>query len=260
MKNTFLFACCFVMCASAVAQTKNDSVRVLFIGNSYTYYNNLPETVQNIAASQKIKLSYKANTPGGCTLKKHFQNKKETADIKQGGWDFVILQEQSVAPAKPTEIVAAETYTYAFKMDSLIHVYNPKAQVIFYMTWGHKDGSLKSVDNYPIIDTYNGMQDRLKTSYLEMTYKNNAWCAPVGMAWQRVRSERPDYLLYSPDRRHPSPLGSYLAANVIFTTMFQKTFQSQYTKDFSPEQAEYIQQIAQQTVFNNMELLNLNKK
>lgn len=260
MKNISLFAYLFFVCVCVTAQTKNDSVRVLFIGNSYTYYNNLPETVQKIAATQKIKLSYKANTPGGCTLKKHFLNKEEINDIKQGGWNFVVLQEQSVAPAKPTETVAAETYTYAHKLDSLIHVYNPNAQLIFYMTWGHKDGSLEPVAKYPIVNTYGGMQDRLKTSYLEMAYQNNAGCAPVGMAWQRVRAERPDYLLYLPDRSHPSPLGSYLAANVLFTTMFQRPFQSQYTNGFAPELAEYIQQVAQQTVFNNLELLNLKKK
>ena len=61
------------------------------------------------------------------------------------------------------------------------------------MTWAHKDGCLSPIADYPLIDTYTGMQERLKTSYLEMAYQNNAWCAPVGMVWQQVRRERPDY-------------------------------------------------------------------
>ena len=104
------------------------------------------------------------------------------------------------------------------------------------------------------------MQMRLITSYLEMAYINYAWCAPVGMAWQRVRRERPDYTLYRPDLSHPSDLGSYLAANVIFTVIYQRRYQTDYVMNIQREQAEYIQQVAQQTVFDNLELLNITKK
>jgi hypothetical protein len=101
------------------------------------------------------------------------------------------------------------------------------------------------------------MQERIKTTYLEMTYRNNATCAPVGMAWQRVREERPDYQLYNQDLSHPSPLGTYLAANVIYTTIFTAQYQSKYTAEFPAEQAEYIQQVAQKTVLENKATLNI---
>lgn len=184
-----------------------DSVRILFIGNSYTYYHDLPHTVQEIAAhvasDHRIKLAYKALAPGGCTFGKHLENRETLENIKLGGWDYVVLQEQSAAPAKPTMTVAKETYFHARCLDSLIHEYNPQAKVVFYMTWGHKDGCQERVDDYPLIDTYAGMQERLITSYLEMAYQNDAWCAPVGMAWKRVRREHPYYTLYWPDGSHP---------------------------------------------------------
>ena len=101
------------------------------------------------------------------------------------------------------------------------------------------------------------MQERIKTTYLEMTYRNNATCAPVGMAWQRVREERPDYQLYNQDLSHPSSLGTYLAANVIYTTLFPAQYQSKYTAEFPAEQAEYIQQVAQKTVLENKTTLNI---
>lgn len=245
------------------AQTANDSIHILYIGNSYTYYHDLPRTIQNIAANIaqdfRMKLAYKAFTPGGCTFKRHLQNQDEMAAIKTGNWDYVVLQEQSTAPAKPTGIVQTETYPYARQLDSLVHVYNPKAKVIFYMTWGHKDGLRRSRGNYPLINTYQGMQDRLIISYLEMAYQNDAWCAPVGMAWKRVRAERPYNTLYWPDCSHPSVLGSYLAANVIFATIIQRPFQTTCFNGLEPELAEYIQQVAQETVFGNKELLNLEK-
>ena len=113
------------------------------------------------------------------------------------------------------------------------------------MTWGHKYGNRKPVAEYPLMNEYEGMQERLKTSYLEMTYDNDAWCAPVGMAWRTVRRERPDCILYRPDCYPPAVPGSYLAANVIFTTIFQRPYQTAFTAELPAEQAEYLQQTAQ---------------
>lgn len=247
-------------CAQGIL-TKNDSINILFIGNSYTYYNDMPRMIGEIASGigvdNRFKVGYTAVTPGGYTFSRHLQRDEEIQAIKKGGWNFVILQEQSVAPSMPTNIVAESVYPFAHQLDSLIHVYNPDAKVIFYMTWGHKDGCQQKADNYPIVETYDGMQQRIITSYLEMTYDNNAWCAPVGMAWRQVREERPYLQLYTCDRSHPSKAGSYLAANVIFSTIFRHPYQSNYTAGLSTELAEYLQQVAQNTVFQNMKLLNI---
>lgn len=238
-----------------------DSTRVLFIGNSYTYYNDMPEMLKKLAAgaanSEKRPIAYRKFTPGGCTLKRHCDNAELRKAIADGGWDFVVIQEQSSAPARHSATVARDTYPYARTLDSLVHAASPAAQVIFYMTWGHKDGCQARHDGYPLIDTYEGMQRRLADSYLEMAYDNDAWCAPVGLAWQRVRTERPYDTLYKPDRSHPSQLGSYLAANVIFATMLGRNYQSSFTAGLEPSLCEYIQTIAQETVLRNKRMLNM---
>ena len=236
-----------------------DSLRVLWVGNSYTYYNDMPSTVRQIAATQKVKLSCTRFLKGGERLSGHLKNQKLLDAIAAGGWDYVILQEQSSAPAMPTRQVAREVYPAARTLDSLVHVASPDARVIFYMTWGHKNGNRFPIPEYPPANSYGTMQERLITSYLEMAYDNDAWCAPVGMAWRRVRAERPDYVLYAQDCFHPGPLGSYLAANVIFTTIYGKPYQTACTLDFPAEQAEYIQRVAQQTVLENLTLLNIKR-
>jgi len=257
-KSSILIAWLLLIISNCNILAENaDSTRVLFIGNSYTHYNKMPETVKEIAATQKVNIAYTDVTPGGARLAQHLKSEEVIRQIKKGNWDYVILQEQSSAPAMPSRLVVENVYSAAAALDSLIHVYNKNVQVIFYMTWGHKDGCQRPIENYPLIDTYAGMQERVKISYLEMAYQNNAWCAPVGIAWQQVREERPDLILYSPDRSHPSPLGSYLAANVIFTTIYRKPYQTTVFKEQTPEVAEYIQQVAQRTVLNNLELLNI---
>lgn len=259
-KLFFTLGILFVLVSfSSYGQLKQDSLCVLFIGNSYTHFNDMPETVRKIASTQGVKLSCTQFTPGGFFLSGHLKSKELIQSIKKGGWDYVIIQEQSAAPSMPTRTVLQNTYPPAHTLDSLIRAHNEQAKVIFYMTWGHKDGCQDEVDNYPLNATYEGMQERLKTSYLEMAYQNDAWCAPVGMAWKRVRAERPDYVLYMPDCSHPSALGSYLAANVIFCTIYQRPYQTQENPGCSQEQAEYIQQVAQQTVLTNLKLLNIEK-
>lgn len=236
---------------------KQDSLRLLFIGNSYTYYNDLPQMVYEIAKTQKKKLAVRSITKGGERLRGHLKNEKVREALSEEHWDFVVLQEQSSDPARQSETVIANIYPAARELDSLVHVGSPEAKTVFYMTWGHKYGTTHKIENYPIAYTYEGMQERIKTTYLEMTYRNNAICAPVGMAWQRVREERADYQLYNQDLSHPSPLGSYLAANVIYTTLFPTQYQTSYTAGFAPEVAEYIQQTAQQTVLENKAVINL---
>lgn len=240
---------------------KEDSIRVLFIGNSYTYYHDLPDMIKQIAARagmhEKMKVLATSFTPGGSTFRRHLENPELLETLRKGGWDFVVLQEQSTAPAMQTESVARNVYPYAARLDSLARAGSKDVKVVYYMTWGHKDGYRNPAAPYPLAETYEGMQERLKTSYIEMAHASGGICAPVGLAWEKVREERPYESLYWPDRSHPSKLGTYLAANVIYAVMLGRPYQSYWTADFNPELAEYIQQVAQQTVFHNRRLLGI---
>lgn len=262
-RNILLLIALICACTSIFAANKVDTIRVVFIGNSYTYFNDLPKLLQEVAdgvpGSGKRYVDYKQFTPPDCSLKRHVQNKELIQSLKQDKWDYVVIQEQSEAPSVRTADVAKETYPYAEQLCKYAREGNPDAHIIFYMTWGHKDGTSTPVDGYPIPNSYEGMQLRLMTSYLEMAYDNNAWCAPVGMAWQEVRNQRPNLQLYMADRSHPSKAGSYLAANVIYTTILQRGYQSQFNSTLDPELAEYLQQIAQRTVLNNLTLINIKK-
>src|SRR4051812_21740267 len=97
----FIAVCCIT---PAYAGKK---LHVLFIGNSYTYVNNMPGIVADIASSMGDTLIWEMEAQGGFTLGAHFVSPMSTAKAKiaAGGWDYVVLQEQSQVPALPDALV-----------------------------------------------------------------------------------------------------------------------------------------------------------
>ena len=94
--------------------------KVLFLGNSYTYVNNLPQLIKDIALANGDTLVFDSNCPGGHTFNNHFNNATSLAKINAQAWDCVILQAQSQEPSFSPGQVAAQTLPYAIKLDSLI--------------------------------------------------------------------------------------------------------------------------------------------
>src|SRR5688572_1965497 len=93
---------CLIFClASLLLSSQNipKKISALFIGNSYTYFNNLPQLVQSLASANSDTLYADSNTPGGYTLQNHFANSTTLAKINSYPWDHVILQAQSQEPS-----------------------------------------------------------------------------------------------------------------------------------------------------------------
>jgi PKD repeat protein len=221
MKNLKLvLIAAFTSCISvSFAQTKN----VLFLGNSYTGVNNLPLLTYNLALSLGDTINYDSNTPGGYTYQGHSTNATSLAKIAQGNWDFVVLQEQSQMPSFPPSQVATEVYPYAQILFDSIKLANACAEPLFYMTWGRKNGDAGNCASYPPLCTYDGMQGRLRESYMEMSVDNGCSVSPVGAAWRYVRDNYPTIELYSADESHPSINGSYLAACVHYASIYRES-------------------------------------
>ncbi len=198
------------------------SKKVLFIGNSYTYYNNMPQITADLALSTGDTLLFDSNSPGGFTFQGHSTNSVSLNKIIQGNWDFVVLQEQSQLPSFPISQVQSDVYPFARKLDSLINKYNTCAETIFYMTWGRKNGDASNCVSYPPVCSYSGMDSLLAARYKIMADTNNALLSPVGAVWKYIRQNFPMIELYQADESHPSPAGSYLAACCFYTTVFRK--------------------------------------
>ena len=191
------------------AQTKS----ILFIGNSYTYYNNgVDQMLRNIALAEGDTLETEAFTVGAAKFSDFCNNPETFERIRSRAWDYVVLQEQSQLPAFPPSQIESECYPFAKRLCDSIRANDSCTQILFFMTWGRENGDQSNCANYPPLCTYDGMQQRLRESYVQMADDNNAIVVPVGLAWKYVRDNYPEINLYQSDESHPSVEGTYLAA------------------------------------------------
>ena len=238
----------------AYVPARSQSTSVLFIGNSYTYVNDLPQTLAGIALSKGDTLVYDSSVPGGYTFQQHSAYAPTLSKINQQAWDYVVLQEQSQLPSFSPAQVATSVLPYARKLDSLILLNDSCTETVFYMTWGRENGDASNCGFYPPVCTYEGMQQCLRESYLQMAALNHASVSPVGVAWKRVRTEYPAMPLYQADESHPGIYGTYLAACVFYSTLYHKpSVGAGYVMPgILPSDALVLQTIASETVLDSI--------
>ena len=98
-RNYFLIVLFSVFFCSKGYELKAQlSYKVLFLGNSYTGVNNLPQLIHDVALSAGDTLVFDSNTPGGYTLVNHSLDANSKNKIMNGGWDYVVIQGQSQEP------------------------------------------------------------------------------------------------------------------------------------------------------------------
>lgn len=217
------YVICSLLVAVIPARAQRNFKRVLFLGNSYTQVNNLPQMLQEMAKSTNDSLLVDNYTPGGYRLQNHASDLSAITKIAAGNWDFVVLQEQSQLPSFTDIDVATDVFPFARKLDSLIKTYNPCAQTIFYMTWGRKNGDAQNCPFWPPVCTYAGMDSLLHLRYRMMADSNNAFVSPVGAVWREIRDKYPEIELYQTDESHPALEGTYAAACSFYSVIFRKS-------------------------------------
>jgi hypothetical protein len=227
------------------------SYNVLFIGNSYTEVNNLPQMISNMAQSTGDAITYQSHTPGGCTFQQHVSGAASL--IQHGEWDYVVLQEQSQLPSFPLNQFMNESYPYAQQLCEMIRQYNPDAKIVFYMTWGRKNGDQQNAPYYPPLGTYEGMDSLLFARYMMMASDNHAWVSPVGYVWHYIRDHYPDIELYSTDESHPSLVGTYAAACCFYTVFFQKNPQDiAFDSSLDPAITHIVKEVTRTQVYDSL--------
>lgn len=191
--------------ATLVAARKQETPRalkVLFIGNSYTFYNDLPKLVADLAAARGVTIELERVTKGGATLEYHWDTGKAAKVIESGKFDYVVLQENSLRPLNDQPKMADSVRKFAEV------VKRSGAKLVLYMTWSRK----KTPET----------QAALSKAYQSLGKELGAVVVPVGRAWQSFRKEHERPELYTGDGSHPTLAGSYLAACVFVARMLDE--------------------------------------
>lgn len=275
----FLFSLPFCLC---------QVVRVAWIGNSYTFFNDLPNMFSDlsVAADPPINVIHDQNTPGGSSLFEHANMSTEmghkTAALldDESGWDYVVLQDQSETPGggRNTDRGLPLGVARSRTLDALPVFYNPHisrsgAKAVFYSTWGRRDPKEedpKNEDIYPDFLTMTTLttQGYLMYSQAVRTIKDysalDTIISPCGRAFELVYNETRNPLdpnsrffnLYAAGSAgkggHPSVNGTYLISCVFFGAIHGLSPRgiSFTPPNIDPAMCNYLQDVAHRAVFD----------
>jgi len=195
-------------------------MQVLFIGNSFTYFNDMPFTFLNMIRTVEPDARVESLAYGGYSLAQYADEDTEVgrlaiSKIVSYEWDYIVLQEQSLLPCTDPDAFLEAVQ----KICGIISQIG--AKVILYQTWAYEDGSEKLASTGM---TYEEMSEKLKTAYDAAAEATGAIVAPVGEFFSQItRSDHITHLINRNDNYHPSTSGSYLAACLLFKLITGKT-------------------------------------
>lgn len=227
-------------------ETPGDAVaeaplRILFIGNSFTYRNDMPGMFAGLAEAAGYAAEVDSVFQGGCYFHDFTDSdnglcRKIGELYEQAAYDVVFLQEQSVQPLNDREDFL-ENGALLAEQAAL-----QGARVILYQTWPYEEGSrmLERV-GYTYEEMYRGLQE----AYRALAERTGAGVSPVGDAFYLASQQGEDALYDASDRYHPSERGSYLAACVHFVTAFDVPVTGNpFAGPLSADEAAALQRVA----------------
>jgi hypothetical protein len=239
-------SCLVALLAFATSAFADDPQRVLFIGNSYTGVNKLPdvflEVVKNSGRKEPV---VKSSTPGGRTLKQQLSIVGTGKLIEEGNWDVVVLQGQSQEPAvaETDESVRKEFLESAAELCKRVRAKSPQAKIFFYETWArHADYWTENKKAPAMGKDPKEMQARLRKWYGVAAKENDATLVPCGEAWELNYASAKPVRLHQKDNSHPEFVGTYLNALIFFGKIYDvKTPAAKVTGKVDEAQAKLMQ-------------------
>lgn len=223
-----------------------DTLRVLCIGNSFTYVYQVPYMLKRLAWSEGHYLDIEAALRGGYNFGNHLKMQGTDEAIKHGGYDFVFLQNQSQTNAwfAQDSVAHKQVLKDARELVRRVRQYSPKAQIIIESTWAYPGGNYGGFGSY---ETYDSLMER-GSEWLAADL--NARVSYINRGFIASRKHHPKVAIYGGDDKHQSALGSYLKACVNYRVIYGKALPVK-TKNplltdfwFSPAEAESLRSSA----------------
>ena len=184
-------------------QPADRALKALFIGNSFTARNDLPGLLGRMAAAGGLRLEHRLISVGGVSLRRHWNKGDALREVREGGFDRVVLQEQSTLPIKSPQRMGESVRLF----DGAIRAAG--ARTVLYMTWARRHAP--------------ETQAAITEAYMSLGRELGAAVIPAGVAWQEVLRLHPHLFLHDRDGSHPTVAGTYLAASAAFAVLFGRS-------------------------------------
>lgn len=215
-------------------------IKILFIGNSFTYFNDLPKMLEKIAQESGQDVYCDSVTKGGAFLHQYADENDELGKRfletkSKEEWDYAVLQDQSFNPIGNTKDFEESALSLCKHLEKC-------KKIFFYQTWSYKDESEK-LKNTGL--SYNEMYKSLKTAYSDTAKKAGGIIVPVGDSFKKIKENHPEIEIYKEDSYHPNVLGTYLSACTFYAYIFDKSPENlTEPQDTNPELTKIIRKAA----------------
>jgi len=188
--------------APAVITTTSDSAKkILFVGNSLTYYNDLPNLVARVGKDSGVEIKTEMLAFPNYALEDHWNDGAIQFLIANKKYDFVVVQQGPSSQADGRAMLL----DYGARIKNICIPHNTK--LAFFMVW-------------PAFANFSTFDGVIK-NYGDAAVATNSLLCPVGQVWKNHFLATGDYSYYGPDMFHPSQKGSENAALIIFKTLFK---------------------------------------
>ncbi len=204
--QNFCLYCVLFFCSTTIS-AQSDTTKILFVGNSFTYFYNLPQVVAAMGKTQDVALYTRQSTVGGSNLEQHWKGEKGTKTremLEAQDWDYVVFNNHSRSAIDTPE----SFMEYGKKF--VDEVRKRGAEPVFMMTWGYKSNPL--------------MQPEITRMYQKLCTATKSDYVPCGPLFATARKWRPDLNLFDDDK-HPSSNGTYLLGLSFFKYFTNKSTQ-----------------------------------
>jgi hypothetical protein len=199
----FVYAFLSLACSRSTAihdLNTNGVNRILFVGNSLTYTNDLPAMVIRIAAKKGIKVETKVLAYANYSLEDHWNDGRMQYLLSSSHFDYLVVQ-QGPSSQEDGRVMLQD---YGKRLKLLCNQHQTK--LAFFMVW-------PSIQNF---QTFDGV---IK-NYADAAATTQSILCPVGEVWKKYILSSNDYSYYDSDQFHPSVKGSEVAATIIVETLF----------------------------------------
>jgi hypothetical protein len=191
-----------LLLSCVVAPAAAAPLRVLFIGNSYTYTHNLPEVFRRVAAAEGRQVSVQSLTAPGVSIEDHFSAGNLPRELR-GDWDLVVMQQG------PSSLPENRRYLVSWTAEVARHLDPARTRIVMFSVW-------------PAIE-HGHTWENAEISYAQAAEKVGGCLFPAAAAWRFALLDDPSVPLYSSDGLHPTREGVMLAAMSLSRALWPRS-------------------------------------